>query len=282
VYVADGDQVVLFPRRAVYPQPVGIISDGVSEAYGVFVDAKSNLYVCNQSGSVTVYPPGQTSPSFTYSSGLSRPLYAAADSQRLFVGNANGGTIVEYSLGNAQPNYMLQTPGVETDGLALDDNGNLYAAYRTGNGDTDGGIVVFEQGTGTGQDLGITLDAPQGLAIDGAGNLIVAQTQEASNVVAFQPGQTQPFAQTAHIDGAPTGIALNRGEGRLFFSDLAAEVERVRSPSLTNLEQFTVDYTLTAVQGMALSPPGMAVPSPSPSSPSAGGALREGPGRRSR
>ena len=81
MYVAAGNEVLLYSLQG--GSPIGVISDGVAEAYGLFVDAASNLYVCNQKGSsVTVYPPGQTTPSFKYSQGLSRPLYAAADANR--------------------------------------------------------------------------------------------------------------------------------------------------------------------------------------------------------
>src|SRR5580704_5608077 len=165
MYVAAGNEVLLYSLQG--GSPIGVISDGVAEAYGLFVDAASNLYVCNQKGSsVTVYPPGQTTPSFKYSQGLSRPLYAAADANRLFVGNAGGGAIVEYALGNGQVQNTIQSLGTEVDGIDFDTAGNLYAAYRNGDGDASGGIEYFPQGSGTGQDLGIVLDAPQGVTFD--------------------------------------------------------------------------------------------------------------------
>jgi hypothetical protein len=119
IYVANGDEVVIFTEKERHSAE-GMITDGVTSAYGLFVDAQLNLYVCNQNeNNVQVYPAGQTAPSFSYSSGLSRPLYAVADSARLFVGNANNGFIVEYALGNGQPQYTLQTNGTEVDGITL-------------------------------------------------------------------------------------------------------------------------------------------------------------------
>src|SRR5580704_9010928 len=155
IYVAAPNGIVIFPTHPNNPNAVGTITDGINGPYGVFVDLALNLYVCNQSGTVTVYPPGTTTPSISYSQGLARPLYAVADSQRLFVGNADNGEIVEYTLGNTTPQYTLKSLGSEVDGIALDAAGDLYAAYR--GGQHGGGIQYFALGIGSGEDLGITL-----------------------------------------------------------------------------------------------------------------------------
>jgi hypothetical protein len=168
IYVANSDEVVIFSEKERH-SPVGVITDGVTSAYGLFVDAQLSLYVCNQSeNNVQVYPAGHIAPGFSYSSGLSWPLYAVADSTRLFVGNANNGFIVEYTLGNGQPQYTLETNGTEVDGITLDAAGNLYAAYRNS---IESGIEYFAQGSGPGQNLGMTLEAPQGLVVDANDNI---------------------------------------------------------------------------------------------------------------
>ena len=67
--------------------------------------------------------------------------------------------MTEYALGNDTPQYTLQTPGVEADGINLDADGNLYVAYRKGDGRRAGGIEYFAQGVGPGKDLDIRLTA---------------------------------------------------------------------------------------------------------------------------
>ena len=70
IYVANDDEITIFPHHGRNPGPIGEITDGISYAYGLFVDQALNLYVCNAGkNTVTVYPPGQTTPSFTYAVG---------------------------------------------------------------------------------------------------------------------------------------------------------------------------------------------------------------------
>ena len=81
IYVANGSQVLIFPEKGELQTPIGMITSGVDGAYGLFVDKDGNLYVANGgNGTVTVYPRGATSPSQTYSQGLSYPLYPIVDS----------------------------------------------------------------------------------------------------------------------------------------------------------------------------------------------------------
>jgi hypothetical protein len=262
IYVANGGAVLIFPNSS-QSSPVGTITTGVSGAYGIFVDAYLNVYVCNSAANtVTVYAPGQITPSSTYAMNLSRPLYAVADPNRLFVGNANGGAIVEFALGNAQSGYTLQTLGAEVDGLALDRAGNLYAAYRTSDGDGAGGIEYFAGGTGAGRDLGITLDGPQGLLVDSKGNIFAVETQGTNRIDGFHPGQTQPYATTPGTSVTPTQISFDANEGKIYSSNLSSEVDISPHPTLKSMTEYLSGDGLDSVQGMALSPP--AAPSPQP------------------
>jgi DNA-binding beta-propeller fold protein YncE len=256
MYVANGDEVVVFPDRGGNPAPIGTITDGITKAYGLFVDQALNLYVCNAgNNTVTVYPPGQTSPSFTYDAGLNVPLYAVADSHRLFVSNRDGGAVTEFTLGNDTPQYMLGTPGVEADGINLDAGGNLYVAYRKGGRWRAGGIEYFAQGDGPGKDLGIRLTAPQGLVIDPSGNILVVETQSAMGIDAFAPGQTRRYASIRHVWAEPTQIQLDAKGRSLYVSVLSSKVYRIPYPRFRPAVRYLDQGVLNAVQGMAVSPP---------------------------
>jgi DNA-binding beta-propeller fold protein YncE len=252
IYVADDNEVVIFPKRGQDPRPIGKISDGVTSAYGLFIDPAKNLYVCNQSeNNVTVYPPGAVAPSITYSEGLDRPLYVAADNERVFVGNANDASIAEFKKGHRELRRLLKIPGSEVDGLNFDAAGNLYAAYRGGVGNS--GIELFPRGSGEGRKLGMQLNGPQGLVIDASGNILVVETQGTDRVDAFAPGQTKPFA-TQKVPYVPTQIQLGDGEQRLYISDLNSKIYFSTYPDFRR-PAIKIDNSLGGVQGLAVSPP---------------------------
>lgn len=254
IYVANDNEVVIFPKRGLDQQPIGEITKGVTYAYGLFVDSEKTLYVCNQyESSVTVYPAGATTPSITYRHGLSRPLYAAAGPDRLYVGNGNTGRIAVFKLGDTKLLHTMDTLGEEVDGLNFDGAGNLYAAYRRSNATNAGGIEMFPRGSRHGEDLGMKLTAPQGVAVDPSGNILVVETQGFNRVDVFAPGHTTPSI-TRKVPSTPTGIALGVLEQRLYTSTLSSTVYISGYPSLEGILLKT-DDSLYGVQGLAVSPP---------------------------
>jgi hypothetical protein len=255
IYVANGRQVVLFPKRGKNPDPVGTITNGVTGAYGLFIARDKQLYVSNWTNDdVTVYPRGATSPSITYSAELSRPLYAVADAQNVFVGNANNGNIIEFKKGDTTPFATIKTVGVEVDGLNFDVAGNLYAAYRRSDNRSDGGVEVFSPGANQGRDLGINVTAPQGVVVDDAGNLLVAETEGANRVDVFPPGSTTP-SHVIGIPRVPTQIQLGRRDRLLYISTLSSAIYVTRYPRAPHVA-LMIDNSLDEVQGLAVSPPG--------------------------
>jgi DNA-binding beta-propeller fold protein YncE len=223
LYVAaDSGEVVIYPVVGNNPKPIGTIRDGITNAFGVFVDSQGMLYVANQTGSpasVVVYPPGSVTPSLTITQGLSRPLFPTVDrSGNLFVSDANTGQVVEYLAGQTTPYRFLQTPGVEAHGLAFSRSGDLYVAYRP-EASADSGIVVFKHGRGMPHDLGIKLNAPEGLTVDPQGDIVVSETNGTNRVDVFPPGATTP-SKTWNIRHIPTGVALDRDADALFVPTL--------------------------------------------------------------
>ncbi|HEV3153139.1 MAG TPA: hypothetical protein VGZ02_05000 [Candidatus Baltobacteraceae bacterium] len=98
LYVADGGGSEIFVYNAGQKSPAYTITKGIASPVALTLDAQGNLYVANyssqtDSGSITVYAPGSSAPSYTI------PIRSTP--------------------GNYQP------PG----SMALDSNGNLYVPF---------------------------------------------------------------------------------------------------------------------------------------------------------
>ena len=81
LYVADdgGGGSILKLENLDY-SPDGMITDGINGPLDVSLDGAGNLFVANATGvNVTEYPPGASSPSFTYSTGMVEPLFVIND-----------------------------------------------------------------------------------------------------------------------------------------------------------------------------------------------------------
>src|SRR5215469_15239060 len=161
LYIADeyDNQIDIFPSMGRNQSQVGTITAGVDLPYGIWFDrGTQSLYVANQSNNtVTVDRYGD-----------------------LFVSNANDGTVVEYLAGSTNVYQVLQTPGVEADGMAFDHQGHLYVAYRTCPSG-DGSIEKFAPGSNQGRVIGMTLSDPQGVTVDYKGDIIVDETGTAND-----------------------------------------------------------------------------------------------------
>ncbi len=259
IYVAgynDGE-VLLYPAHGKLQPPIGMISSGVDGPYGLWVDRHRTLYVANRSNrTVTVYPAGSTSPSVTYSQGLSDPLYPIVDRRGdLFVGNGDegsgGGTVVEYRSGSTIPYQVLQTPGSEVDGMDFDRQGNLYVAYR--NYSYSGSIDEFAPGSTQGLILGMTLNQPQGVVVDKQGNVLAVETGDTPRIDLFPPGDQTPSTEVPMPnDDTPTQLAIRRKENRLFVTGYSGTVYVTHYPLHTNVYLGAKDDTQTFIQGVAL------------------------------
>lgn len=227
MYVSEeyDNEVVAYPEPTPAGSPVETITDGVNTPWGLCVDQNENLYSVNQTGTVTEYPYDSITPSATYSQDLGRPLYCVVDRHGdLFVGNgngssSNGGTIVEYKAGSTQADRILQTPGTEVDGMDFDARGNLYAAYRGGSGKQGTSIEEFAPRSRTGTILGMQLNQPQGLIVDGKGNIVVVNEKSPGDnyLDVFAPGTKRPSLRFRQPKGGyPIEIAITEDGGSLF------------------------------------------------------------------
>jgi sugar lactone lactonase YvrE len=250
VYGAAGDEVVIF-QDGKAPLQVGAISSGVNGAYGLFVDAQGRLFVVNRSNAtVSEYEPGTTTPETTYKQQLNSPLYATEDAAGdLYVSNSGSPTIAVYMNGSTSAT-TLPSLGSETDGMSFDASGSLYAAYRNGNA---GGIEVFAAGATTPTDLGISLNQPQGLAIDPAGNLLVVETGGTDRVDVFAPNEVSA-SQRIKIPQTPTELALKPRDESFLISTLANEIYKVKPAVPNPTPKVIISSGLSGLQGTAVYP----------------------------
>lgn len=257
LYVAEeaAGEIVIFPERGKLRSPVGTITTGVDDPWGIYVDVHGTLYVANQfANTVTVYPAGATIPSLTLSQDLGRPLYPIADqSGNVFVGNAGdgvGGTVVEYRPGSTSAYTVLHTPGTEVDGMAFDRQGNLYVTYRTPGG--FGSIDKFAPGSSQGLVLGMPLNQPQGVVVDNRGNVIAAETGRTSRIDVFPPGRQTP-AVTIPLAVTPSELAMPRGDANVYFASESGTVYGCKYPFPTDPNPYPKDEVYAQTQGVALS-----------------------------
>lgn len=262
LYIADeyNSQIDIFPAIGRNQPQVGTIATGVNLPYGIWFDRGTmSLYVANQgNNTVTAYPYGSTQPTLTYSQDLNRPLFPIVDrSGDLYVSNANDGTVVEYLAGSTSAHQVLQTPGVEADGMAFDHQGNLYVAYRTCPSGA-GSIEKFAPGSTQGKVIGMTLSDPQGVAVDYRGNIVVDETGTADNrldrIDVFAPGSKTASLQVSMPNAnLPIELVIDCDEKYLYVAGLYSGAAFGAKYPLAGPTLFVKDQVPATVQGVTIS-----------------------------
>jgi hypothetical protein len=258
LYVADQgpNAIDIFSEKGTNQQPIGQITDGVSGPDGIFVDHKRNLYVCNfGNDTVTVYPPGATSPSETLT-GSSSPIDVVVDkSGNVFVSNFNGssnGKVLEYLKGQTTPSKTIVQFGAGSfsEGLGFDKQGDLYVAFNS----AGGGVLEFTPSNPSGTNLGIRVGYVGGMTIDKAGDILLVD-QNLPGVDVFAPGQTTPSHQYKP-SALVFDLALDKKNKNLYVSDAfqPPSVNELSYPAGTVVD--TITGTLQSAFGVATSPEG--------------------------
>jgi sugar lactone lactonase YvrE len=248
IYVADGSRVIVFPAKGRHLRSIGM-TPGFEYVYGLSVDHDRDLYVSDpRSRRLFALHPGSTKPYIAY---LAAGLYSASYHERVVAGTA-GHDIIEFRKGHPLARRLLHGFGIEVDGLAFDASGNLYAAYRRSDSPGDAGIEMFAPGTEKGADLSVALTAPQGLAVDAAGDILVAETQGIDRIDVFHPGQTTPYRRR-HVANVPTEIQFDRVDGALYISSLDNRIYKTAYPQLRRPHVRIYRDLTPGVQGVAVS-----------------------------
>ncbi len=128
--------VYVYSAKGQAQKPIATITDGIATPAGLAVDSSGNLYVANTgNNTVTVYAPGQTTPSATYSQGISTPFDVAVGSDgTVYVANETGGasyegSVTEYPSGSMTPSATIQLANEYAFAVALDSSNALYVSW---------------------------------------------------------------------------------------------------------------------------------------------------------
>jgi hypothetical protein len=243
VYVSNlGEGAIdVFHQSGKDQQPIATITDGILGPGGLTTDRKGNLYVADEgpiSGKWTVqlYAPGATSPTKSYTTDLDSPTdTAVAENGTIYIANFNGdsnGWVAVYPKGKTSKEYRLSDFGGGAPlSVALDAKQNLYVMYDVNDGSA---VNEYKPGAKTGTNLNLVFTSGGGIQVDAAGDILVAQQLDPSEVLIFPPGQTKP-SQTISMPGGgePFNFALNHGSKDLFVGEYqeANQVDRFAYPS---------------------------------------------------
>jgi hypothetical protein len=227
IYVADAysNTVWIFPANSANPDPnpTGSITTGLSGPQGVAVDAGGNLYVANANNdSVTIYPPGSSSPSLTLSKDLTSPSAVAVDSKgNVWVSNqlgSNEGSVVEFPSGQTTPSTVIS--GINPLGVALDSNDNLYVENYN---NSAAFVSVYPPGATTPSHEfgGGTLLEPLGITVGPSGDVYVSDYYY--NKLFIYSKKYKLRKSTFYEIGGMLGLTLSRNK-RLYIGEGSNDV----------------------------------------------------------
>jgi sugar lactone lactonase YvrE len=217
------------------------ITDGIADPWSLAFDAQGNLYVGNandpqSTGTVTVYPAGQTSPSHTIKNLPGNPRALAVDSSgNLYVlGNAKVGCCGIEGFGRVYApggtKLIMKLSGVASfpGRPAFDSQGNFYVPNFSV---FPGGIAVYAPGAKKpSRVIEQGIGFPKVLAFDASGNLYVLNGtfSNRSNVTVYSPGSSSVLrtlstgmsdADTMTLDSAGNVYVANeRPSGVLVYA----------------------------------------------------------------
>jgi hypothetical protein len=259
VYATEfsNSDVLVFKRGGSYKKPLYTITTGISQPKAVTVDGDGNLYVANAGNeTVTVYEPGQTSPSTTYSSLIYDPAgVAVSPDKHLYVADACCGSptqpsgIVDFAIGNTNPVGFIRLPSqtITLRGVTVDKKGHMFVPTIVGSScATCGQVYEFDQKKGSFVSLGLTnLGSTGRMTVDAKGNLIVVDFYQ-SLVDVFPAGATKPSAQyTVPPYSALNDVAISKNNKQLFVTDARSGIYVMSYPGGTLQKSIAGSFVLS-------------------------------------
>lgn len=260
IYVSDflNNDVEIYPTTGSNPNPIGQITDGIDGPEGCYVDRHGNLFVTNVTNqTVTMYPRGSTTYTLQYT-GFAYPTNVAVGRNGMvYVADLVGGKVVEFPRGKTRSKRTITVS--DPQGVALDAKNNLYVEYNTGgHGAGPGDVNKYPPGSTTGQDLGLPIVWGAGDAIDGSGDVVVADQGSGignAAVYVFPPGSKTPSETINQGMQDPFRIALDKKFKTLYVADPSVNAVLVYDYASGTLVE-SITNSLRAVNGVAVYPEG--------------------------
>jgi sugar lactone lactonase YvrE len=244
---ADGSVTELNPTGSALSPAGGFTGGGLKSPGGIAIDGSGNVWVTNTSGSVTEFNPAGSplSPAMGFTGGgQNYPTGIAIDgSGNVWVANLSGNSVTELNpAGSAlSPADGFTGGGLNSPvGIAITGSGNVWVTnfpFPSVVGNTIvGGTSVTElnpAGSALSPAGGITgggLDGPRGIAIDGSGNVWVANRvgnsvtelnpagSPLSPAIGFTGGGLAYSGGNVNVAGVPVGIAID-GSGDVWVTN---------------------------------------------------------------
>jgi hypothetical protein len=260
IYVSDflNNDVEIYPTTGSNPNPIGQITDGIDGPEGCYVDRHGNLFVTNVTNqTVTMYPHGSTTYTLQYT-GFAYPTNVTVGRNGMvYVADLVGGKVVEFQRGKTRSKRTITVN--DPQGVALDAKNNLYVEYNTGaHGAGPGDVNKYPPGSTNGQDLGLPIVWGGGDAIDGSGDVVVADQGSGignAAVYVFPPGSKTPSQTINEGMQDPFRIALDKKFKNLYVADPAVNAVLVYDYASGALVK-SITNSLRAVNGVAIYPEG--------------------------
>lgn len=225
-------------------QAVVLSFAGLNGPRGVAVDAAGNVYVADGgNGRVLELAANASSPKVLPFAGLGNPSGVAADGTgNVYVTNLGNNLVLKLGAGSSGTTELtfagLTSPLTSPSGVAVDSNGALYV--------TDGADRVLKLPAGSSNPTVppfTGLSKPTGVAVDGAGNLYVADTGNNRVLKLAADSNTQSAlsftglnnADGVAVDDAGNLYLVDRGNNRVL--KLAAGSGEVSQLAFSGLEQ---------------------------------------------
>jgi DNA-binding beta-propeller fold protein YncE len=204
-----------------------------------------------------MYPRGSTTYKLQYT-GFAYPTNVAVGRNGMvYVADLVGGKVVEFPRGKTRSKLTITIS--DPQGVALDAKNNLYVEYNTGaHGGGPGDVNEYPPGSTNGQDLGLPIVWGGGDAVDGSGNVVVADQGSGSGnaaVYVFPPGSKTPSETINQGMQDPFRIALDKKFKTLYVADPAVNAVLVYDYASGTLIK-SITNSLRAVNGVAVYPEG--------------------------
>jgi DNA-binding beta-propeller fold protein YncE len=218
----DGNAIAIFDLAKLGTPQIGQIKQGLNPN-GMALDASGTLYVADNDdykggGSVTIFPPGATTPSLTLTQGVAFANFVAVNaSGDVYVVNfANPASIAVFPPGQTTPSQVISGGLIQRPAsLWFDTAQNLYIADNTS------GVLEVPAGTYQPRSLGLQgLSSPSGIVVDPVtGDLFVSSTRPAT-VQVYKPGLVAPIRKLrTSVPACVLGEGVMRGTHYVFVPD---------------------------------------------------------------